>query len=104
MPTYNFIDEQNDVEFEEYMSMSDREAFLSDHPHIKQILTKINIVHSAMGSERTDDGWKENLSRIAEANPTTPLGAQLGDKSSKAAKTRQAVDKWRKKRAADTSK
>jgi hypothetical protein len=37
MPTYNFRDEENNVEFEEFMTMSEREAFLSDHPHIKQL-------------------------------------------------------------------
>jgi hypothetical protein len=105
MPTYNFRDEENNVEFEEFMTMSEREAFLSDHPHIKQLPpSQMNIVHSVMGSERTDDGWRENLSRIAEAHPTSELALKHGDKSGKAAKTRQVVEKWRKKRAADTSR
>ena len=45
MPTYNFRDEENNVEFEEFMTMSEREAFLSDHPHIKQLPpSQMNIV------------------------------------------------------------
>lgn len=102
MPTYSFIDEENDVEFEEMMSYSEKQAFLADHPHIKQTLTQINIVRSANGmrSMRNDDGWRENLARMAEAHPGTTLGNRYGDKSVKAVKTREAVEKWRRKRAA----
>jgi hypothetical protein len=45
---------------------------------------------------------QEQLARIGEANPNSKLGEQYGAKSVKAVKTRDAVEKWRKKRAADT--
>lgn len=107
MPTYSFIDEKTGDVFEEYMSMSDREAFLSDNPHIRQLPpTQMNIVAgtSVNKSLRTDSGWRDNLQRIAAAHPGSELAKQHGDKSIKATKTREAVEKWRKRRAADTSK
>ena len=104
MPTYSFVNENTKEEFSELMSMSEREAFLSDNPNIRQLPpTQMNIV-AGVGGIRTDNGWKENLSRIAEAHPTSELASTHGDKSAKDVKTRQVVDKWKSKRAADTTK
>ena len=102
MPTYTFYDSEMDHEFEESMSMSEREAFLKDNSHIQQRITTMNIVRGT-GGMKNDAGWNEQLSRIAEAHPSSELASNKGDKSIKAARTRQAVEKWRKKRAADTS-
>ena len=98
MPTYTFKDTQTNETWEEVCSWDDRCAFLKDNPHIKTIITK---APSLVGSKYTsgiknDDGWAENLSRIAEAHPGSALASQHGSKDSKTVKTRQAVDKWRK--------
>ena len=42
---------------------------------------------------KTDNGWKENLSRIAEAHPNTPLGHKYNKKTIKEHKTRQVLKK-----------
>ena len=52
------------------MSISERETYLEQNPHIKQLINKINIV-SGTGGIKTDSGWKENMSRIAEAHLIT---------------------------------
>ncbi len=104
MPTYTFFNEQSGIEWDDIMSYAERTEFLEQNPHIKQVPpTKLNIVRgtSLSKSTRTDGGWNENLQRIAEAHPTSEIANQYGDKSAKAVKTRQAVEKWRKKRAAD---
>ena len=50
------------------MSIADKEAYLKKNKHIKQkLITSINIV-SGTGGMKNDSGWKENLSRIAEAH------------------------------------
>lgn len=105
MPTYTFFNEQSGIEWDEEMSISARTEFLEKNPHVKQMPpTQMNIVSGVSGvSYRSDDGWKENLQRIAEAHPGSEINKQYGDKSIKAAKTRQAVEKWRKARKADTS-
>ena len=94
------------LDFEEIMSKSEREDFLSDHPHIRQLPSdQVNIVWSLTYSGITNDGgWNEQMSRISDAHPTSEVANQYGDKSAKAVKTRQAVEKWRKKRSADNSK
>jgi len=83
--------------YDEYMSISERETYLEQNPHIKQLINKINIV-SGTGGIKTDSGWKENMSRIAEAHPTSPLAQRYGKRSIKQVKTEQVIKKHRKRR------
>jgi len=100
MPTYDFINEDSGEIFEALFSFAEREEFLLDHPHMRQLPpTQINIVSGVSGkTHKNDDGWKETLDRISAANPASALADQRGGRSSKEAKTAQAVEKWRKKR------
>jgi hypothetical protein len=97
MPTYTFYNKETDQEFTEMMSISERELFLKENPHITQIPVALTIVGGTSANKglRTDDGWKENMQRIAEAHPTSAHAENYGDKSIKASKTREAVNKWR---------
>ncbi len=100
MPTYTFRDDTTGDEWTEMLTMSEREAFLTENPHVTQVPKAMNIVAGVMGGLRSDKGWQENLSRISEAHPMSNLAGEYGDKSSKTVKTRKAVEKWRTKRAA----
>jgi predicted nucleic acid-binding Zn ribbon protein len=97
MPTYTFEDTKTGKVYDEYMSISERETYLEQNPHIKQLINKINIV-SGTGGIKTDSGWKENMSRIAEAHPTSPLAQRYGKRSIKQVKTEQVIKKHRKRR------
>ena len=46
---------------------------------------------------KTDSGWKENLSRIAEAHPRSALAKRYGKKSIKQIKTEQVIKKHSKR-------
>ena len=64
---------------------------------IKKITT-INISSGVQGiSMKTDGGWKDNLSRIADAHPTSELAQQHRKRSIKEVKTQQVVEKHRKR-------
>ena len=97
MPTYTFENTKTGKVYNEYMSISERETYLEQNPHIKQLINKINIV-SGTGGIKTDSGWKENMSRIAEAHPTSPLAQRYGKRSIKQVKTEQVIKKHRKRR------
>ncbi|OUW57577.1 MAG: hypothetical protein CBD57_04710 [Candidatus Pelagibacter sp. TMED197] len=97
MPTYTFENTKSGKVFDEYMSISDRETYLEQNPHIKQLITKINIV-SGTGGIKNDSGWKDNLQRIAEAHPTSALADRYGKKSIKEIKTKQVIEKHRKRK------
>ena len=44
MPTYTFENTKTGKVYDEYMSISERETYLEQNPHIKQLINKINIV------------------------------------------------------------
>ena len=94
MPTYRFYNKNTKTEFEEYMTISDMEKF-TKKKHIKLLPpTQMNIV-SSVGSvdSKTDNGFKEVLSKAAEAHPNSPLAERYGRKSVK----QTQVDRVRKK-------
>ena len=82
MPTYRFYNKNTKTEFEEYMTISDMEKF-TKKKHIKLLVpTQMNIV-SSVGSvdSKTDSGFKEVLSKAAEAHPNSPLAERYGRKT-----------------------
>ena len=94
MPTYNFKNTKTGEEWEEFFTLSGKDLFLEQNPDIKQTPSIFSISASGTGDRiKTDAGWKENLSRIAEAHPTTPLGNKYNKKTIKEHKTRQVLKK-----------
>ena len=93
MPTYSFRNNDTGEEFTELMSISEREKFLEQNPNIQQLPSMFSMVGGTGDRIKNDDGWKENMSRIAEAHPTSPLADRYGKKSIKQIKTQQALKK-----------
>ncbi len=107
MPTYTFENTKTGKQWDDMMSISEKEVYLKKNKHIRQCLTTINISKSGVmghGQMKTDNGWKEMQSRIAEAHPISPFADQHGKKSAKQIKTQQVVEKHRKRQAAQKRK
>lgn len=99
MPIYTFENTKTGKVYDDMMTISEMETFLKKNKHIKQKLTTINIVSGVQGrSFKSDSGWKDNLSRIAEAHPNSPLAQQHGKKTIKQVKTEQVMAKHRKRK------
>ena len=84
MPTYRFYDKIKDIEFEDYMTISEMEKLIKKK-HITLLPpTQMNIV-SSVGSvdSKTDSGFKEVLSKVSEAHPNSPLASRYGKRSVK---------------------
>lgn len=102
MPTYVFYDTETEEYFEDVMTYSMKRDLLSKNPHIKPVPATFGMV-TGVGSidSKTDDGWKEVLSKVAEAHPDSVVGERYGKRSIKEIKTREIVDKhwnrWRNK-------
>lgn len=95
MPTYSFIDNETGEEFDKLMSYSAREAFLKENPNIQLLVTAAAIVSGVSTSTqyKVPDGFKEVLSKVAEAHPTSDVANKHGKKSIKQVKTDQVVKK-----------
>ena len=63
MPTYDFRDTKTDEIFEKFISISNKEKYLKDNPHIKQVYTKVpGIISGTNMSMNVDNhGFKEVL-------------------------------------------
>lgn len=98
MPVYDFINTETGDEWEETMSYDDMKT-LTDDGKVKILYKKINFLHApgSDGGGKVPDHFKEVMSRVAEANPNSPLANEYGSKSTKDVKTRDVVDKIRKK-------
>ena len=100
MPTYRFYNKKTKKEYTDLMYISEMEEFIQKK-HIKLLPpTQINIV-SSTGSldSKTDNGWKEVLSKVSEAHPASNLASQYGKKSVKDTQVDRVIKTHRAKRA-----
>lgn len=95
MPTYSFINTTTGEEFDMFMSYSARETYLNENPNIQSQVTAAAIVSGVSTSTqyRVPNGFKEVLSKVAEAHPTSVVADKHGKKSIKQVKTEQVVKK-----------
>jgi hypothetical protein len=100
MPTYNFYNSKTKETYTDLMSISDMEEFIKKK-HITLLPpTQINIVSSVGNIDsKTDNGWKEVLSKVSEAHPASNLAAQYGKKSVKDTQVDRIIHKHRRKKA-----
>ena len=97
MPTYEFLNSETGEEFERLMSISAREDYLKENPHIVPVISAPTIVSGVSTSNsrqgKVPSGFNEVLSKVAEAHPTSTVGQRYGKKSIKDVKTREIVKK-----------
>jgi len=97
MPIYTFRNNNTNEEWDDFMSISSADDFLEQNPHIEKVPVAINFVGGTGDRIKPDSGMKDVFSRIAEANPTTPIAERYGSKGIKETKTREAMNKIRTK-------
>lgn len=99
MPTYSFLNTETGEEFELMMKISEKEEYLNQNKHITTIITAPAIVSGVSTSKhnRTPSGFKEVLSKVAEAHPESVVGERYRTKSIKEVRTKEIVDKHYKK-------
>lgn len=93
MPTYVFKDTNTDEVWEESCSIAERDGFLDANPHITTVIQPVGFVSN--NGLRNDDGFKDMMSRIADANPTTPIAEKYGRKDPTTVKKREIIKKWK---------
>ena len=97
MPSYTFRDNKTGKEWDDFMSISEMETVIKKK-HISLVPQAINIVSSVgQVDSKTDSGFKDHLSRIAEKHPTSPLGERYRRRGVKESKTKAVLDKHRKR-------
>lgn len=99
MPTYEFVNTKTEEQFEMFMSISQREEFLTKNPHIKTVVSAPGIVSYSGGDlySKTPTGFKEVLAKVAEAHPNSTVADRYGKRTIKEVRTNRVVEDHVKK-------
>lgn len=80
------------------MGISAADQYLEENPHIERFPNGAPALVGGTGDRtKTDDGFKEVLSKIADANPNSNLASDYGKKDKKSVTVRNAVQRVQKK-------
>ena len=69
MPTYDFENTETGEVEEKFMSISAKEQYLKDNPHMKQLINGGNFIYSNNILKTAGDGWKEVQDKIKSGLP-----------------------------------
>ena len=71
MPTYNFRHRETGEITEKFFSLSLREEYLKDNPHLESILLGAPSIGDPirLGIRKPDNGFREVLAKAKEAHP-----------------------------------
>ena len=68
MPTYRFLNNETGEEYEDFMSISALEVYLSENPNVTQLLNGAPLIHSGRGLKKPDAGFRDLLKHIKKGN------------------------------------
>lgn len=100
MPTYEFLNTNTGKIEEHSMSMSAYDQFKADNPHLERYHGTVPpLLYGTTVSDgiKTDNTWKEVMSKVAEKHPGSPLADKYLRKSTKDIKTKEIIKKHREK-------
>jgi len=65
LPTYSFKNIETNEEFERILSMSERETYLEENPHVKQTIKRAPSLGDSvrLGVRKPDQGFREVLQK-----------------------------------------
>jgi len=79
MPTYIITNIDTNETSEKFCSWGELETFLKENPNFKKELTTPKIISGIEGKTfRVDNGFTENMQRISEAHPNSPMAEKFG--------------------------
>ena len=100
MPSYEFLNKKTKKIEEHVMSITAYDQFKAENPHLERYYSEAPLF-SYSGTKdfngKTDNTFKEVMSKIAEKHPASPLAEKYGKKSTKEIKTREVLKKHAKR-------
>jgi len=97
MPTYEFVNVKTNKLEEHVMSISAYDQFKVDNPHLERYYSDAPLFsYTGTGDfagKKTDNTWKEVMSKIAEQNPRSPLADKVLKKDNKRVSTDRVLKK-----------
>jgi hypothetical protein len=94
MPFYDFMNQETGEVQQIMLSISKLDEFKEQNPHLKLLITGApSMISGTNHHKKMDNGWKENLARIAEAHPNSALAERQGGRSTTKAKVEEIAKK-----------
>lgn len=93
MPFYDFLNEETGELENVMLKISELDDFKKSNPQLKQLIMGAPSLARGTGGLKNDEGWKENLARIAEAHPHSALAEKQGGRSATKAKVSEIATK-----------
>jgi hypothetical protein len=97
MATYTFRNKETNEVFDHSMRMSEYDSYMESNPSVERYYLPgdaMNIV-SGVGGIKTDNGFKEVLSKVAEAHPNSNLADRTLSRSVREHQIDRVVNKYR---------
>lgn len=63
MPTYSFRNKKTEEVFDKFMSLGEREVYLSENPDLETVLGAPSLVYNPSG-KKPDDGFRDLLRKV----------------------------------------
>jgi hypothetical protein len=95
MPIYSFRDKDTDELIELTLRIADYDSFLASNPNLESFINHVPGIVSGTGSIKTDSGFKEVLSKVAEAHPNSELADRTTSRSATQVKVDNVVNRYR---------
>lgn len=78
MPTYTFRNKETEEVFDKLMTWTDRQQYLQDNPNLEGVMGNPALGDPVrLGIRKTDDGFREVLSKIGQSNYKSNLSNKL---------------------------
>ena len=70
MPTYLFYDKTTDQQYEMFLSISERDKYLADNPHVEQLVNGFpgTVDPTRLGLRKPDNGFRDRLKEIKKSH------------------------------------
>jgi hypothetical protein len=103
MATYTFVNTTTGEVEEHVMRMTEYDNFKESNPHLERYFESAAAIsyngRGDLSGGKTDNTWKEVLTKIAEQNPRSPLADRVLKKDQRRIATDQIIQKHAKKQA-----
>tara|TARA_B100000927_G_scaffold280198_1_gene264491 strand:- start:12380 stop:12700 length:321 start_codon:yes stop_codon:yes gene_type:complete len=98
VPIYEIENTETGEIFEVMMKIDAKEKMMEKNPHFRQVPSAPALNFGGVGDRvKPDGGFKDVLSKIADANPTSKLADDYGKKDKKSVAVRDSMKRVKKK-------
>lgn len=101
MPLYTFENIETGEVFDKMLKIAEREEFLKENPQLKQVIGTPGFIGGTGDRTKPPSGFKDVLQKIADKAPGSKLAQDYGRKDPTTVRTRQAIEKTKKRLGMD---